>query len=295
LVAPYDVGSRLLAADDAAGVVVCTDLGGPTLEEILLGEDVSAARAAVISTAETLGRLHAATAHDVAQADPADALGMWPGVDRWDIVEASTTELGFCAATAARADVEHLRSRLLSPSPFLGLTHADVTPNNAVLTEGGARFVDFEGAAYGHMGLDACAFTFPFPCYSAHYAVLPPDVANAAEDAYRVALATGVPAALDDAAFFSLIAEGCGAMLAVRLQRLNKLADDDQTPSESWRRRTQLVQQIDVFVAVARRANALLAYADWAEELGAQMRARWSDAGSPGSPLFPAFRSHEGE
>src|SRR5215471_7458849 len=54
------VGPHLLAADDEAGILIMEDLGtGPTLENLLVGDDASVAEQGLVAFAATLGRMHA--------------------------------------------------------------------------------------------------------------------------------------------------------------------------------------------------------------------------------------------
>nr|MDT0658643.1 hypothetical protein [Micromonospora sp. DSM 115978] len=62
IAAPTGVTARVIASDQAAGVVVTTDLGSwPTLESVLLGADADAATRAVVAFGVAVGRLHAGT------------------------------------------------------------------------------------------------------------------------------------------------------------------------------------------------------------------------------------------
>ncbi|MET7420068.1 hypothetical protein [Dactylosporangium sp. NPDC005555] len=60
--APTGVTARLIASDQASGVVVTTDLEDwPTLESVLLGANAEAATRAVVEFGVAVGRLHAGT------------------------------------------------------------------------------------------------------------------------------------------------------------------------------------------------------------------------------------------
>jgi tRNA A-37 threonylcarbamoyl transferase component Bud32 len=298
---------RLLGFDDTAGVVVMADVGaGPTLEDVLTADDADAARVAFVALAAEAGRLHAATTtcEDAHRARLAalgtdarrDRLGQWPGVTHWDEVIAATADLDFPPAERAADDVALVASELADPGPWGALVHLDLGPNNVVLTFAGrVALVDFEGSTFGHVGLDAAFLAFPFPNSSAHYGTVPPAVVEEALAAYRSALATAVPAAADDAAFRRMLAVGAAGALCVRVLRLPTLAAPGQSTHDSWRRRVQLVQQVEVFVELASAAGALPALASWFDDLAGAMRRRWPDAVSPPAPRFPAFaRWNEG-
>ena len=290
------VAPLLLAADDELELVVLSDAIGSTLESVLLAGDAAAATAAMVALGDTLGRMHAATVgmEDTYRAGlarlgtavpPDERFGMWTGVEGWDDIERAAAELGLPDATVARDDVAWVRSRLVDPGPLLVLTHTDLSPPNVVVGAGaaGVTLLDLEGSGFRHAGLDLAWLHFPFPNYSAHYAVLPPAVVEAADAAYRARFATST------VAYGELLAVGCAACLVVRAQRLRLLASAGQDPHDSWRRRTQLRQQALVFVDVARRTGYLPALARWFADLADAMVERWPDTANPPAPLFPAF------
>jgi hypothetical protein len=299
---PSGVTPRLIAADDRAGVVVTTDLGRwPTLASLLGGDDAAAAGQAVVALGRAAGRLHAATVgarscH--AQALTAlggydariDRFGHWPGADRWCAVEAASAELGFPDARIAREDIALIVERLLDPGPFAALAHMDLNPTNVLVTAAGAKLVDFEGSIFGHIGVDASFLHFPFPNDSAHWAVLPAELVAEADRAYRAALAPALSAGAS-AGYDEMLAIGAGAAIAVRVQRLAKLAQHDQPLHDRWRRRAQLHQQIEVFTRLAARTGSLPALAAWFSQLADAMADRWPDATAPPAPPFPAFRA----
>jgi hypothetical protein len=300
--APTGVTARLVASDQAAGVLITTDLGDwPTLESVLLGADADAATRATVEFGVAVGRLHAGTRGagegyrqvlaglGGSEADAGPGLP-WPGVDRWRDVEDACAELGLPDARVAADDAAFVQDRITDAGLFAALTHTDLNPTNALVTPHGVRIVDFEGAIFGHLGFDASFLHFPFPSYSAHWATLPDSVVTAADHAYRCELARAMPGEvlgrLDEA-----LAVGAAAALAVRVQRLPLLAATDQPPHIRWRRRAQLVQQIRVFTQLAERAATLPTMADWFVRLADAMSARWQDATTPPPAMFPAFRS----
>jgi hypothetical protein len=302
MAAPTGVTARLIASDQAAGVVVASDLGSwPTLESVLLGADADAALRAMTEFGRAVGRLHAGTQGagegyrkalaglGALDADAGPGLP-WPGVDRWRDVEGACAELGLPDARVAAGDAAFVQDRIADAGPFAALTHTDLNPSNALVTPHGVRLVDFEGAIFGHLGFDASFLHFPFPTYSAHWATLPDSVVTEADRAYRRELAEAMPGEalghLDQA-----LAVGAAAALAVRVQRLPLLAGGGQPPRARWRRRAQLVQQIRVFIRLADQAATLPAMADWYARMADAMSARWSDTTNPPPARFPAFRS----
>lgn len=84
-----------------------------------------------------------------------------------------------------------------------------------------------------------------------------------------------------------MLAVGLATALVVRTPRLALLASEGQLPYDSWRRRTQLVQHIDVFVDHCRRTGDLPELAAWFERLAVAIHHRWSGAGTPPAPAVP--------
>lgn len=304
LLAGSGVAPTLLADDDELELIVMTDLGGSSLESVLLGADPVTARAAVVGLGDALGRLHVATLgredehlQAMAQAGsprPAgDRYGLWTGVDGWDDIERATLALGLPDPRRARRDVAHVREQLLDPGPFLALTHTDPSPCNVIVSAADVALVDYEGSGFRHVGLDAAWLHFPFPNYSAHYGVFPKDVVEAADAAYRTRLSAAVPEAASDDEYGEMLAVGLAAALVVRAQRLKLLASQGQQAYDSWRRRTQLHQQIQVFVDRCTSTGCLPELADWFAKLAMAMVDRWLDAGKPAPPLFPALATGE--
>lgn len=298
----HDLSPALLAGDEPAGLLVLSDLGPwRSLEDVLLGDDAGAAGQAMVDLGTALGTLHGRTTdveHEHAAAlarlgtdARRDRLGLWPASRHWPDVIRASRELGFpdAGTSAVRDDIDQVTDALEAPGEFGALVHLDLNPTNVLVTPSGARFVDFEGSTFGHPGIDASFLHYPFPNYSPHWSVLPAEVVTAADAAYRTALATSVPAAADDAIYARMLAVGAAGALTIRVQRLPVLAAADQTAHDSWRRRAQLTQQIEVFVALAGRADALPALRRWFAELAEAMAERWDDATSPPPPVYPAF------
>ena len=299
-----DVAARVILTDDQAGVVVQSDLGTwPTLETVLLGNDPERAATAMVSFAQTIGRLHATTLdrrveHDLALAEFGSAdvttgeRAGTGGTRRWHLVEQACAGLGFPDARTARDDIAFVRSQLDAPGEYAALVHNDLNPTNALVTDRGIRLVDFEGSGFGHIGFDASFLHYPFPHHSANWSVLPEPITQAADHAYRQTLATSLAADVLRG-YDQMLAVGAAAALASRVTRLPVIARTDQTPHDSWRRRAQLVQQIGVLDRLTDRAGTLPDLARWFRELADAMTERWTDATKPPPRLFPAFAAHD--
>lgn len=299
---PTGVAAALIDFDDRAGVAIQSDLGSwPTLQDLLLDRDhpdaASRAAAGMVALAIAAARLHAGTlgrGHDHQReldrfaADVVTGGAYAFGPERWDQIEADCAALGLPPAHPARDEVRALLGRTVQAEPYGALVHLDLNPTNVLITDAGARLVDFEGCRYGHLGIDACFLSYPFPHHSAPWSVLPDPVVGAAELAYRTALADGgadqVLARYDRG-----LADGAAITLIGRLSRLPLVASTDQSAQDARRRRGQILHQIGVFARLAEPAGGLGAFTDWLQRLAGAMVARWPDAADPAPPLFPAF------
>lgn len=296
--APSGVTARTIHVDDDAGVMLQTDLGEwPTLQDVLLGDDPVAAARGMVEMAAAVGRLHASTIdrraehqkHLAAFSADVETGQMYAfGMEHWDQIEQACAELGLPSARRARDDVTRLLARSIRPGPSSALTHRDLNPTNVLLTDVGARLVDFEGSSFGHLGIDACFLYYPFPHHSNPWGLLPDGVVELADVAYRAALAAGGAHQVLDL-YDQVLADGAAMVLIGRISRLRLISRPDQTPQDSWRRRGQMVQQIRTFLQLAERADGLGAFRDWLSALQDAMTARWPDATDPPAPLFPAF------
>jgi hypothetical protein len=292
------IAAQVLHVDDVIGFVIQSDLGSwPTLESVLLGNDATRATEATVGFARAVGRLHSATvgrhddyraalagfgSADVSTGGRVGSQGIW----RWDEVERACDDLGLPEpGPGLDDDIGRLRADLHDPRRHGGLVHHDLNPTNALVTDDGIRLVDFEGCSFGHIGMDASFLHYPFPTYSAHWAVLPPSVVESAEIAYQEELGTARDALVH---YDEMLAVGAATLLVTRTLRLPLLASPGQSAHDRWRRRAQLVQQIEVFRRLADRAGVLPAMSRWFGCLAEAMVERWSAAGSP-PPLFPAF------
>lgn len=135
-----DIAPEVVAADDAAGVLVLTDLGsGATIEQLLLGHDRVHAEKALLAAAELLATLHreavaaepqfVARYSAIADGETPDARPI-PSLEtplaRCPQLRADLAELGL---PVPGADLASLTARLADPSART-LTHTDLNPSN---------------------------------------------------------------------------------------------------------------------------------------------------------------------
>ncbi|GAB3743891.1 phosphotransferase [Microlunatus parietis] len=292
------VAAELIDFDDDAGVAIQSDLGAwPTLHQLLIGDLAEAAARGMIDLATATARLHATTLDrrddhqrvlDGFAADVSTGAVYAFGLEAWDEIERACNELALPPAAAARDDVAALLRRTTEPGDFGALIHLDLNPSNVLITDAGARLIDFEGCRYGHLGIDASFLRYPFPHHSHPWGVLPGSVIEEADAAYRAALgANGAAAVLDG--YDRMIADGAAIPLIGRIRRLRLVADADQSAQDGRRRRGQIVHQIGVFGELADRAGGMGRLAAWLRALAAAIIDRWPDAVDPPPPLYPAF------
>jgi Phosphotransferase enzyme family len=296
------VTARALHVDDGAGVMLQTDLGAwPTLQDLLLGDDPGAAARGMEDMGTAVGRLHAATLDRAPRhernlagfaADVTTGLAYRDPQGSWGVFEQACRDLDLPSPRPARDEVAGLVRRTSGQSSATALTHVDLNPTNVLVTDHGARLVDFEGSRFGHLGIDACFLHYPFPHHSSPWATLPEGVIASADAAYRAALAEGGADGVL-AQYDQVLADGAAVVLIGRLSRLRLIARPDQAPQDSRRRRGQTVQQIRTFTGLAERAEGLSALRDRLRALAEAMVQRWPDAGHPPAPLFPAFTAED--
>ncbi|MFF0265724.1 phosphotransferase family protein [Kribbella sp. NPDC004536] len=247
---------RLLAGVPG-GLTVMTDVGAPTVQELLFGDDPDAATRGLVAMAELAGTLHRTASANFTAAQEVSFLDR--PLDLWPEVAQAVDELGFPAPREVELDALAVA---LQETTF---THGDFTPNNVVLTDR-ARMIDLEGAGRRHPGLDAACLRLPFPQYG-HWAVLPADVSAEMERAYRAEL---------DVDGDVLMATGCATWAIIRLARLRMIASAQQG---LVRRRTQIVQTLE---SAAEAAGVVYpVFGAWFAELADAMRLRWEEAQLP--------------
>jgi hypothetical protein len=130
--------------------------------------------------------------------------------------------------------------------------------------------IDWESGGYRHALLDAAALWVPGPAW---LSVTEPAMVGV-DEAYRSALAAGVPEATDDAAYGLGLAAACMASAIERLMRLPRL-DGRLVGHDS---RAQMVSTLESAARVARSVGMLIHLAGCAEAVAAALRRRWPDA-----------------
>src|SRR6266568_5870018 len=301
-------GPRLLADDNEAGLIIMEDLGaGPALEDLLVGNDASAASHGLVVFAATLGRMHATTAGHAAsyyqlrsRYGPVD-----PAFDRVSIlgidIERAFRQLREITASrpylptpdAIGSDIDELLRVLSEPGQYLAFSNGDTSPANCRMADNSLRFLDFEHACFRHALLDVAALRFPFPA-CACWSHLHEEVGQRAEEAYRKEMARSCPNVLDPTRYAHGITAACAAWTIVRTVRLPKLEKDDEPQPMGFSRRGQLLDTITTTVSCSRQSRSLQSFTSWLASVSDALRARWPHLTST-QPFYPAFQSRTSE
>ncbi len=291
------VSPRFFGADLKAGIVLVEDLGdGTSLADALLGDDAGVAEAALVSFARSLGRMHAVTAgHGEDYQAILDRLGRPRERQFWDLrlreeiakVPATFEELDFEWSPGLVDDVQQIAAAMLAPGPFEAYIHGDPCPDNGRLIDGRMVFFDFERGAFYNAMVDGAYGRVPFPtCWCVNR--LPAWLVTRFENAYRLELIKGVPAAGDDETFDRGLIEAAGWWL---LKNANDLLPRALRFEQRWgisTNRQRLLYRFEVFAQASARFHQLEALGAWAYVMGQRLRAKWPEVQD--MPLYPAFR-----
>ncbi|SDM70240.1 hypothetical protein [Allokutzneria albata] len=285
-------GPQLLAVDTEFPLLVMEDLGeAPSLADALLGDSADTAREALLAWARAYGRLAAET---VGRQDEFAALRArydrgdqkW-GDDPWirDALDGLPAVLGSLGVTAPDG-------LLAEVSPILGLRQfpvyspGDICPDNNLFFPDRVRLLDFEGAEYHSVFIDAVYTRMPFSsCWCVFR--LPQGIQESIEAEYRAEVAKGHPDLLDDHVWregmrLGMIAWTLDATTALtpRVLDEDRLLHRTRRPVPSMRqllryRWETLLSEVPDLPATSELLRRLLAATQ-----------RWE---APTMPLYPAF------
>jgi hypothetical protein len=156
---PGNIAPALLASSN--DIVVMEDLGeGPSVADLLLGNDSEVAYAALLAWARCLGQIAAATA------------GKMPiGVDSRPVIDLTTEHFRQLAKLwdveysfhLLDDELERAKTYLHTTSPYQTLVVSDAAcPDNNRIIDGSVRMFDFEFATWSHPAIDAAYCLAPF-------------------------------------------------------------------------------------------------------------------------------------
>jgi hypothetical protein len=310
---------RLYGADIQARLLLMEDLAdGPSLADLLLGNDAEAAEAGLRAYMRSLGRMHAVTAgkadafHQLRQGgDGRDQMArLQTGVrEKIAKVPDAFASVHFEWTPGLVDDIQCVAEAMLTPGPLFALTHGDPCPDNNRLFVPADRpgaieermvarsnrslpqlcHFDFEFAAFRHAFFDAAYARVPFPtCWCANR--LPEYLVPLLEAEYRARIAGVIPEAMDDTWFGRAMTETCAYWLirtAVDFDQVNEAMREDRTWGIATIRQ-RVIHRLDVFTRLAIANQHLEALAAYTGSLRDRLEALW--AGLEPMPLYPAFR-----
>ncbi len=289
----------LLAVDADLQALVMADLGaGGNLADALLGDSAEMATAALLAWAVACGRLSVAAdarraAFEAAQArylagrpDERHAAAL---PDRVLAAPAQAAEVGVAPAAGLDAELAQIVAAVTTDR-YAVFSPGDVCPDNNLLTSDGIRFLDFEEAGFHSALLSAAYIRMPFStCWCVFR--FPPDLAAAAEAAYRSHVSLARPELADDGVWAP------GLRLAVAawtlsatswLLRRSLPADVPMNPeAESPHARQLMRYRWQVLATELEPTGELPAVAELMRSLLAAT-VSWQ---APELPLYPAFRA----
>lgn len=284
-------GPELVGIDPSARVIVMADLGtAPSLADVLVGEDQTAASNALIGWAIALGGLAADT---IDRREEFETLRKHydtgrPGIldIRW-LTEELTALPDAIAAVGVKPPAGFAAEiATLLDDRYPALSPGDACPDNNLITADGIRLIDFEGAGYRPVFLDAAYLRVPFPtCWCVFR--LPAGLAKRAEESYRAEVARAYPDLADDSLWEPAVRGASIAWLLWTTAVLPSIAEEDARRgppdrlSPTWRQllrhRWQALAAVDEYPAIGETARKLLSATD-----------SWD---APPLPAYPAFVS----
>lgn len=276
---PESVRPALLAC--GGGVFVLEDLGpGPSLADLLLGDDPVAAEKGLLAWAATLGQALRATLCEGQGPAPED---LGEGVEE---LRRLAAELEVPVPAGLDDDVALIASTLAAPGPWLAFCPSDTCPdNNRVLADGSVRLFDFEGARWRHAGLEAAYCRAPF-CTCWCVARLPDGMTGRMEEAFLDRLAPADVGAFVDTVGVAAVSYTLESFHWFR----RRFVVEDLPPGLArvmpCTGRQYVYERLRSIAALQPQLPALAAVAGG---LAARITERWPDAAA--MALYPAFRS----
>ena len=203
---PQIISPKFIAGDAAKGLIAFEYIPkARSFRDILGNANADEQRHALLTYAQTIGRMHGATygrknewlrlrmslgtSH---QADPNAFDGILRSFHRL------ATFIEQPVSVAVETELFELKETLSGAEPFSALRHVDIAPQNYLLFNDSVKLVDFEYSDYGHFLLDAPLGPYPFTVRWECDEVLAREI----ESVYRAELSTGFRGALDDFTYY---------------------------------------------------------------------------------------------
>ena len=295
-----DEGAALLFLSDhprtpavlavADGHLVLQDVPGPSVADLLFGDDPDAAERGLVELAGALGELHAWSRPRMEEyairrsaAGPPRSRELRHRASARASLRLRLEECGLQPPAGLDADHDVVDRVISDPGAFRALVHGDPCPDNAIVaTDGSVILIDFEWSMIGHALLDGVYVEVPFPtCWC--YGTVPDRVVSSVGDAYRAALALDVDDQTWDAAVTAASASWWLAGLDEFLAP--GFAGDSDWGTATLRQR--ILHRSTRFATLAGRTGALPALGEAAGSLVARLEPLWFAAAVD---PYPAFR-----
>ena len=200
------ISPKFIAGDAVQGFIAFEYVPkARSFRDVLGKTDVREQRHALLTYAQTVGRMHGVTYGKKNEwLRLRTSLGTFHQTDK-DPFEGIlrsfrrlATSVECPVSIAVESELSELQETLSGAAPFSALKHVDVAPQNYLLLNDGVKLVDFEYSDYGHFLLDAPLGPYPFPVRWESDEVLTRDI----EKVYRTELSSVFRGALDDTIYY---------------------------------------------------------------------------------------------
>ena len=292
---PGSPAPGLLGVDDTADLLVMEDLPpGPSVADLLLGDDPTAADEGVVELARTLARVHGWSIGRESEYQAIRArVGLPVGApQRWtntaaggiDALRAVAQAVGVNVPAAFEDECLELVAKLAAGGWSRGYVHGDPCPDNTLVAEGRLRLIDYEHGNYASVLLDASYLVAPFPtCWC--FGRLPEGLSARALATYRTELAAFVPTAGDDGAWTEALLVTLASWILARGRVITKAVENDGEWGTTTMR-PRLLQWTDSFLSLSDSGSILPATRSVITDLRKVLGDAWPDASTIGFPAF---------
>jgi Ser/Thr protein kinase RdoA (MazF antagonist) len=281
----HTMAPRLLAKSTEGNLVIVEDLNGELLSSILERGSEQSVRECLVAFACELADFHgrAATQMDSMSAS-------LRSVYREEAQECGSilaklvslfVQAGIERATGFDAAWTRMFEGLGTPHRLLTLTHGDLAPSNILLTDSGARLLDFEYAGERSGLYDVMFWEAVVP--------FPRQLAQPMTDAYRATLGAHVPEAADDELFQCHLAvlktHRLFWWLTFRLKDALTAAEREWVPG--WPLRRAYLFYLQNHLSTVQQRPELEPMYRTAEALHARLSAAWNERADYPSGFLP--------
>lgn len=293
---------KLLAAGQGGAFVILEDVGDyPSVLDLLMSDDSTAASRSLEALGSSLGQMHASARDRTggfirlrselgASAPKSDST--FDVRTFADELRDSFDFLHVSVPLSFWSDIDDLEVAIHTPGPFHTLIHGDAGPQNFLWTGQTTRLIDYEFATIGHGLLDLASARLGFPHCDESY-VVPHDQVDAVEQSYRQVMASASPEIEVEDVYRRALTDACAHWALTRwVRRWRRLFEDDSTVRRDERYRTDRSQALTInrsFVAAANAANHREAIATVLDQVTDAIQRRSPELTETAN--FPAFEN----